>query len=381
MLVVVAASSLLLANTGSAPWIEAILHHELGPSFFRKDVHFVVNEGLMTIFFLVVGLEIRRELHAGELSEPRRASLPLAAAAGGMLAPALVYLAQNRGATSHGWGVPTATDIAFAVGVLALLGPRVPPAARILLLALAVVDDVGAIVVIALFYSGKLSALGLGVACAGIALTLALRRLSVKQPLAYVLPGAVVWWGALRAGVHPTLAGVVMGLLCPADRRGEDESPAERLVRVLGPYVAFGVMPLFAFVNACVPLAGAELGPAGVPVAMGVALGLVVGKPVGVVLASLVAVRIGASALPVGLGLRELLLVGLVAGVGFTMALFVSELAFVEPGLRATAKLAVVLGSTCAGVLAFGYGRLVMPLTKTPGAAETDAEAEASTER
>lgn len=379
VLLVTAALAMTLANVGLHDEMEAVLRHELGPPFFRKSVHFLVNDGLMTIFFLVVGLEIRREIHAGELSELRRASLPLAAALGGMVAPALVYLAWNRGPTAHGWGVPTATDIAFAVGVLTLLGRRVPPAVRVLLLALAVVDDVGAILVIALFYSGKLSLLGFGVAAAGIVMTLAMQRLSVKHPLAYVVPGLVVWAGALAAGVHPTLAGVVMGLLCPA--AGEpDTSPAVKVAHALHPWVAFRIMPLFAFANAGVALHGADLGPTGIPVAVGVAMGLVVGKPLGIVTASLLAVRLGLSKLPTGVDLRQLVLVGLVAGVGFTMALFVAELGFSDARLLATAKLAVVSGSVVAGVLGLLYGRAVLPDAPVPGAAESEAEAEASTD-
>ena len=285
----------------------------------------------MTIFFFVVGLEIRREIHAGELSEVRRAALPLAAALGGMLVPALIFLALNVGRPSAvGWAVPMATDIAFAVGALALLGKRVAPALRILLLALAVIDDVGAILVIALFYSTELAALGFAVLGLGILAIFVMQILGVRSPLAYVGPAIVIWAGAYFGGIHPTLAGVIVGFMTPVrawygaeefldqteagvrslrsngvpDDRAllphldtlqvanrEAVSPVERLQHLLHGWVAFGIMPLFAFANAGVPLGQISLEGDALWVFLGVALGLTVGKPIGILAVSWLAAR------------------------------------------------------------------------------------------
>lgn len=388
------------------------------------DLHFLVNDALMVLFFFSVGLEIRREMHEGELADARRAALPIVAAIGGMAAPALLFWLCNRGLPSQGgWGVPTATDIAFAVGALALLGKRVPPALRILLLALAIIDDIGAILIIALFYSSGVSLGGLAVAAVGVAGVLIWQRIEVRNPWAYVLPGFVVWLGCLRGGVHPTLAGVVLGLLTPVrpwlgergflevagratgefrhhaerdDHRAEDllgplgqvelarreaVSPLVRLQTALHPWVAFVIMPLFALANAGVSLRGVRLdAPDLSPVVAGVMLGLVVGKPLGIVLVSFVSVRAGLCALPAGVGWRGVALVGSVAGIGFTMALFVAGLAFQEPMLG-TAKLAVLMASGVAGALALALGRWVLPAQPEAGAATSLVEAETSTEK
>lgn len=422
-LLVTAAIALTWANSPLAWAYQALWHTKLGFSLggftVEKDLHFWVNDGLMTVFFFVVGLEIRREVSRGELSTPRRAALPLAAALGGMLVPALVYLAFNWGrASARGWGVSMATDIAFAVGIFALLGPRISPALRILLLALAVVDDVGAIVVIALFYSSGLVPFGFFAMGLGMAIIVAMQLVGVRRPWLYVPAGVVVWAGALVAGVHPTLAGVVVGLMTPTtawftQRRFLDEvdahldelrrtpvtderdlfphldalnvarkeavSPVERLQHALHTWVAFGVMPLFALANAGVPLGDATFEGDGLRVFLGVVLGLVVGKPLGVFLLARAADRAGVAAVPRGLYRRHLGVVGLAAGIGFTMALFVATLAF-EPGpMLETAKLAVLVGSGLAGVLTLLVGWRALKPGAVPGAATTDAEAEAST--
>jgi NhaA family Na+:H+ antiporter len=371
----------------------------------------------MTIFFFVVGLEIRREMHDGELSDLRRAALPIAAALGGMVVPATIYAAVNHGRpTLAGWGVPMATDIAFAVGALTLLGRRAPPALRVLLLALAVVDDVGAIVVIALFYSAGIVGSGVAVAALGGAIVLVMQRLGVRSPLAYVAPGAVLWFGMLGSGIHPTLAGVVLGLLTPARtwlgaegfatvagetvegvrsttdsheiahqvatlRRAQREvlPPAVRLQHLLHPWVAFGIMPLFALANAGVRLEGAALEGDGAAIAAGVGLGLVVGKPLGVVLASWLALRMGVASLPAGLSVRGLLVVGTVAGIGFTMALFVAELAFGSGAELEVAKLAILGGSIASAVAGLVLGRTLLAGAWAPGTAPTERDAETST--
>ncbi|MBZ4399889.1 Na+/H+ antiporter NhaA [Myxococcus faecalis] len=426
LLLVAAAVALAWANS---PWAESYtrLWHtpvgfRLGAFSFERSLEWVVNDGLMVIFFFVVGMEIRREVHHGELSEWRRAALPIAAALGGMLAPALLYLAfAGAPETKSGWGVPMATDIAFALGILTLLGQRVPPALRVLLLALAVIDDLGAIVVIALFYSSGVSLVGLLTAALGFVGVLAMQRVGVRSKWAYVVPALVAWAGIYAAGIHPTIAGVIVGLMTPVrawlgpqgllvDVRQELEtlgqqakgahspedlsrvlrhvdvarrealSPAESLIESLHPWVAFGIMPVFALANAGVQLSGGTLGASAWSVAMAVAVGLVVGKPVGVLLAIGATLRLRIGTLPAGLTVRHLVVLGLVAGVGFTMALFIAQLAFTDPGLLAGAKLGVLAASACAAVLALVLGRLLLSPVPPGNAARSADEAESSTE-
>jgi NhaA family Na+:H+ antiporter len=397
---------------------------KLGAWSFERDLHFWINDGLMTIFFFVVGLEIRREIHRGELSELRRASLPLAAALGGMLVPAAIFLALNRGLpTASGWGVPMATDIAFAVGVLALLGKRVPPALRVLLLALAVIDDVGAILVIAFFYSSGIEPWGLALVGAGMAWIIVMKNLGVRSALAYVPAGTLVWAGAYTTGVHPTLAGVVVGLVTPvhgelgphrfvaaaserleslrrksADpdhreehlvhdleklRREQREaiSPVERLQHSLHGWVAFAIMPIFALANAGVRLGAASFEGAAYRLALGIGLGLVVGKAVGVLGTAWLASKLGLARLPKGVSWMGVLVVGMVAGIGFTMSIFIAGLAFPAGAFLETSKLAILVGSAIAALLGLGLGRATL---KAPGAesgaARTAFEAETSTE-
>jgi NhaA family Na+:H+ antiporter len=371
----------------------------------------------MTIFFFVVGLEIRREIHSGELSDLRRAAFPLTAAIGGMLIPACLFEGLNLGQPSaRGWGIPMATDIAFAVGVLALLGPRVPPPLRILLLALAVIDDVGAILVIAIFYSSGLAPIGFVVLGAGLVVLLAMQMLGVRSPWAYVSPAMVVWAGAYVAGIHPTLAGVVLGLLTPVrawfgrealieqtgasvaalrEGDGRDErallphlddlnearreaiSPVERIQHALHGWVAFGVMPLFALANAGVFLGNASFSGEPLLVFLGVAGGLVLGKPLGILAFSWLAARAGLAALPRGVTWAQVAVVGAVAGIGFTMSIFIAELAFPTGTNLETSKVGILVGSGVAAVLAYGLGRLILPATTssrgTPEGAGTDA--------
>lgn len=387
VLLVAAVVALVWANSRWSAAYEHLWHAQVtirfGDFVDGHNLHFWLNDGLMVVFFLVVGLEIRREIHEGELAELKRAALPLAAAVGGMLVPALIYLALNAGRPSlRGWGTPTATDIAFAVGVLTLLGKRVPPALRVLLLALAVIDDIGAIIVIALFYSTGVTLFGIALAAAAIAAVLVMRRLRVRRAALYVIPGFALWLGALEAGVHPTIAGVVLGLLTPVDRvEGEQESPVVRLQHTLHAWVAFAIMPLFALANAGVAVRLESLrAPASVPVIAGAALGLVIGKPLGVMLASFVAVKLGLAALPRGVYWKGMLLVGTVAGIGFTMAIFIAGLAFAEPDLLDAAKIGVLAASAMAGVIAVIAGRLLLPPAPDATAAATEAEAEASTD-
>jgi NhaA family Na+:H+ antiporter len=400
VLMVSAITALVWANSPWRVYYTNLWHIAFGFRFgsfvFERELHFWINDGLMTIFFFVVGLEIRREMHSGVLSEFRRAALPLTAAVGGMLLPAVIYLAMNAGRSSAaGWAVPMATDIAFAVGVLALLGRRVAPALRILLLALAVIDDLGAIVIIALFYSSGLAALGFVVLGLGIIATFVMQTLGVRSPLAYVAGAILVWSGAYLGGIHPTLAGVVMAFMTPVrawygpekfldqteagvgslrsngvpDDRAlmshldalhvanrEAVSPVERLQYRLHSWVAFGIMPLFAFSNAGVPMGAISFDGDALWVFGGVTLGLMIGKPVGVLALSWLAVRTRAAALPNGVQWSHIGVVGMVAGVGFTMALFIAQLAFPPGPLLETAKLAILCGSGLAGILSLIVG-------------------------
>jgi NhaA family Na+:H+ antiporter len=424
LLLLVALVALVWANSPFSASYSSLWHTpfglRLGPFAFERDLHFWINDGLMTVFFFVVGLEIRREIHRGELAELRRAALPLAAALGGMLVPAVLYTVFNHGrASSGGWGVPMATDIAFAVGVLTLLGKRVPPALRILLLALAVIDDVGAIIVIALFYSGTLWWPGFLIAVAGLAFVILMQKLGVRSPWAYLVPALVIWAGAYRGGIHPTLAGVVVGLMTPVrawlgserflevteeevkrlravnadderallphldklnSARREAISPIERLQHALHGPVAYGIMPLFALANAGVPLGEASFEGDGWPVFIGVVIGLLVGKPLGVLGLSWLASRVGLTALPRGVTWLKVSVVGLSAGIGFTMALFIAQLAFPPGPLLETAKLGILCGSGMAALVAFVVGRIILVEEYVPGQAETCEEAESSTE-
>lgn len=425
LLLISAAAALIWANS---PWADsyALFWHtpvgvRIGDFVFERSLEWVVNDGLMVIFFFVVGLEIRREIYEGELSEWRRATLPIAAALGGMLAPAGLYLMlAGAPAIRSGWGVPMATDIAFAVGILALLGKRVPPALRVLLLALAVIDDLGAIVVIALFYASDFAAYGLLIALLGVAIVILLQRLGVRSKAVYIAPGITVWAGIYISGVHPTIAGVLIGLITPVrawfgtegfivtarerlehleravrdeatpsfaldlqkvnEARREAISPAEGLITLLHPWVAFGIMPIFALANAGVTLESAPLTDASLLVAAGVTLGLVVGKPIGVLLGIWLTVRTGLGALPVGIGGRHLVVLGIVAGVGFTMALFIAQLAFQDPAFLGAAKLGILAASAVAGIAALALGRVMLSPTGSPTAAQNAYEAERSTE-
>jgi NhaA family Na+:H+ antiporter len=428
LLLLSAAAALIWANSAWAPAYAALWHTpvglRLGSFAFERPLEWVVNDGLMSIFFFVVGLEIRREIHEGELSEWRRAALPAAAALGGMIAPALLYLlVAGAPATRSGWGVPMATDIAFAVGILSLLGKRVPAALRVLLLALAVIDDLGAIIVIALFYSAGIQPLGLAVAALGLLAIVVLQRLGVRAKSVYVAPALLAWAGVYAAGVHPTIAGVLVGLMTPVRawlgtegfvhrlqgelaglEPGEDAtrpslaelhvarqhiqlaqreavSPAEDLIARLHPWVAYVIMPLFALANAGVTLPDEAPNASTLGVVLGVALGLVAGKPLGVLLACFLALRSGLALLPLGVGTRHLVVLGLVAGIGFTMALFIAQLAFADAHLLDAAKLGILGASLCAGVVGLGAGRFLLAPRGVAEAAQDADEAERSTVR
>jgi NhaA family Na+:H+ antiporter len=348
-----------------------------------QDLHHWVNDGLMVLFFFVVGLEIKRELVVGELNDVRKAMLPAFGALGGMVVPALIFAAFNLGGAIEGWGIPMATDIAFAVGVLALLGRRVPVGLKVFVLSLAIVDDIGAIAVIALFYSSGIELWWLLVSVFGLMLVAILRRVRVLWVPVYVVIGSGVWLAMLNSGVHATIAGVALGLMAPArptDPEGFEDvaeatsslsqepdaesvrsltlqtkevvSVAERLEHLLHPWTSFLVIPLFALANAGVALDAQGFRSAlASPVTMGVATGLVVGKIVGISGMSWLALRLRLGELPIGVSLRHLIGGAAVAGIGFTVSLFISILAFPGEELQTVAKIGVMLGSVVAATV------------------------------
>jgi NhaA family Na+:H+ antiporter len=352
-IVLMAAAAVALAWANS-PWRAAYdalwatpLGFQLGRYALHADLRHWVNQGLMALFFLVVGLEIKRELAVGELASWRGAALPVVAAAGGMAVPAALYAAVNAGGPgAAGWGVPMATDIAFALGVLALLGSRVPPALKVFLLTLAVVDDLGSILVVAVFYSQGVDLAALAAAAGLLLLVAGLVRARVWWLPVHVVLGVALWLSLWRSGVSPALAGVAMGLLAPA----RPTSLAERLAHDLHPLSAFVVVPLFALANAGVTVdRDALAGAGGGAVLAGILLGRVAGKPVGIAAAVWLAVRFGLAAMPGGASWRQLAGVATVAGIGFTVPLFVAGLAFPPGRFDAAVKLGLLLASVLAG--------------------------------
>ncbi|MBI5164701.1 MAG: Na+/H+ antiporter NhaA [Magnetospirillum sp.] len=336
----------------------------IGELRLAKPLVHLVNDGLMAVYFLLVGLEIKAEILFGRLSSPRTALLPLIAAIGGMAAPAALYalLTRSDPAAMAGWAIPSATDIAFAVGVLALLGDRVPASIRVFLLALAIIDDLGAIVVIAIFYTDHLSWLSLGAAAVGLMALVTLNLLSVTRLAPYVLVGVYVWVCVLQSGVHATLAGVAVGLAVPlraADRQGR--RPGEALAHMLAPWATFGILPLFAFANAGVSFAGPVLDLALSPVALGIALGLFVGKQGGVLLLSWLAVTSGLCTLPTGADWRSFYGMAILTGIGFTMSLFIGMLAFDSFAYSAAVRVGVLSGSLLSAVTGYLVLRLWLP--------------------
>ncbi|MCP3382269.1 Na+/H+ antiporter NhaA [Bradyrhizobium sp. CCGUVB4N] len=362
VLLVAAAAALLWANSPFAHWYHDIWNQpvtlRLGDFAFVRSLHFWINDGLMTVFFLVVGMEIRREMHEGALSRFDQAILPVLAAVGGVVVPALIYLSFNTvTGRSQGWAIPTATDIAFAVGVLALLGRSIPVNVRVFLLALAIIDDIIAVLVIALFYTSSLDLNGFMVASFGVLLALGFQRLGFNSAFAYVVPAFIVWAGFLTAGVHPTLAGVVLGLITPVRSAAPGiVPPVIRVETALHPWVAYAIMPLFALANAGVDLRGAAFSGGAQFVTLGIGLALCAGKPIGVIGATWLAVRTGWCRLAPGVSWSGICLIGLLAGIGFTMSIFIAMLAFTDERLLDAAKFGVLLGSLISVTLGLGWG-------------------------
>jgi len=347
-------------------WLSTPVGFQFGAFLLNKPLLLWINDGLMAVFFFLIGLEIKREFLEGELSDRSRVVLPAIAAVGGMAMPALVYVAFNHDdpAALSAWAIPTATDIAFALGVLSLLGSRVPNSLKLFLLTLAVIDDLGAIIIIAIFYSGDLSMMSLLVAAGALVALLLLNRRGIVRIAPYILVGVVLWVAVLKSGVHATLAGVVLAFFIPLRDPATGGSPLSHLEHQLHPYVAFLILPLFAFANTGVSLAG--LSPQSLlhPVPLGIAAGLLVGKQVGVFGLTWLAIRLGLGKLPEGAGWVSLYGVAALCGIGFTMSLFISSLAAeqVGTGMVVDNRLGILGGSVLSAiigylVLAYALGR------------------------
>jgi NhaA family Na+:H+ antiporter len=370
LVLMVAALAALIASNSPLSWLydgflDTPVGVRVGPLGIDKPLLHWINDGLMAVFFFLVGLEIKRELLRGELASVRQAVLPALAAAGGMAVPAAIYVAVNAGdpAALKGWAIPTATDIAFSVGVLALLGSRVPPSLKIFLLALAIIDDLGAIIVIAVFYTEHLSPASLLPAAVGVAVLWALNARGVSRPAPYVLTGLVIWVCVLKSGVHATLAGVIVALAVPL-RGGAPEqvSLLEQLEESLHPWVAFAVLPLFAFANAGVSLQGVSLAKLAEPIPLGIALGLFPGKAIGILGATWLAVALGLAHRPDGASWAQIAGLAVLGGIGFTMSLFIGMLAFPDPAHAAQLRLGVLAGS----LVSAGLGYLLLRISSGP---------------
>jgi len=340
---------------------------QVGALNIAKPLLLWINDGLMALFFLLIGLEVKREVVDGHLSKPSQVILPATAAVGGMVIPALLYWFINRDnpAAVAGWAIPTATDIAFALGVLALLGKRVPVSLKLFLMTLAIIDDLGAIIVIALFYSGALSSVSLLLAAACLVVLMAMNRLGVVKLGPYMIVGLILWVCVLKSGVHATLAGVALALCIPLRTRNAETSPLLSLEHALHPWVAYAILPLFAFANAGVSLAGMTVESFTHPVPMGIAVGLLLGKTVGVFGLTWLAVKLRLAALPEGAGWGQILGVAILCGIGFTMSLFVGSLAF-APGSSDYAgmdRMGILTGSFFAAVI--GYAVTALASRKT----------------
>lgn len=406
LLIICTVIALAWANS---PWFES--YHHLWHTYItinfgdllilNYSIHHWINDGLMVIFFFTVGLEIKRELLVGELSTLQKASLPIAGAIGGMVVPAILYAIFNAGGEgADGWGIPMATDIAFVVGIMALLGPRVPLTLKIFVLALAIADDIGAVLVIAIFYTSEISITALIIAAIVLVILFLLNRLGTKSLIPYTILGIILWLAFLKSGVHATIAGVLLAFTIPASSRYNtnefsdrvkqliksfDETgdhwknvlnnahrqhdvhaietscervltPLQRFEHGLHPYVAFFIIPVFALANAGVTLAGLDiLGALLSPISLGIIVGLFIGKQFGIFAFSYIAVKLKLASLPEGINWKNLYGAGMLAGIGFTMSLFIAGLAFVDPALLDLSKIGVLTGSLLSGIVGFIY--------------------------
>jgi NhaA family Na+:H+ antiporter len=361
MVLMVAALAALIVSNSPLSWLydrflDTPVGVRVGPLDIDKPLLHWINDGLMAVFFFLVGLEIKRELLRGELSTLGQAVLPAVAALGGMVVPAVIYTTVNTGDPTalKGWAIPTATDIAFSVGVLGLLGSRAPTSLKIFLLALAIIDDLGAIIIIALFYTDHLSPASLLPAAAGMVVLWVLNARGVSRPAPYVLTGLLIWVCVLKSGVHATLAGVVVALAIPLRGGAPDQtSLLEQLEESLHPWVAFAVLPLFAFANAGVSLQGLSLAKLAEPVPLGIALGLFPGKAIGILGATWIAIVLGLARKPEGASWAQVAGLAVLGGIGFTMSLFIGVLAFPDPVHAAQLRLGVLAGSLASAVVGY----------------------------
>ena len=363
ILVIAAAVAMFVANSPLNEMYQGMLHTYV----FGMSVSHWINDGLMAVFFLLIGLEVKRELLEGALKSKETAIFPAIAAVGGMLAPALIYVLFNSSNPEalQGWAIPAATDIAFALGIMALLGNRVPVSLKVFLLALAIIDDLGVVVIIALFYSGDLSTLALTVGFIATGVLFMLNNKHVTKLSVYLIVGAVLWFAVLKSGVHATLAGVVIGFAIPLKGNKGEHSPLKHLEHALHPYVAFAILPIFAFANAGISLEGISISNLTGMLPLGIAMGLLVGKPLGIFLFSWAAVKTGVAKLPEGVNFMNIFAVSVLCGIGFTMSIFISSLAFgpTNADFDTLARLGILMGSTTAAIL--GYFLLSMSLPKT----------------
>ena len=371
VLIVAALLALIVANSPLLTQYNAFLATPvvagIGGFVIDKPLLLWINDGLMAVFFFLVGLEVKREVLEGQLSSWDKASLPLIAAVGGMAIPAAVFLSINAGSPDNlgGWAIPAATDIAFALGVLMLLGPRVPVALKALLLAIAVIDDIGAIAIIALFYTGNIDMEMLGAGAIVLVLLGLVGRMKVASSIPYVLLSILMWAFVLKSGVHATLAGVAAAMCVPIAARGESR-PLERMEHALHPWVAFLVIPIFGFANAGVTLIGLEPSALLAPLPLGIALGLLIGKQVGIFGFAWVAVKTGLAKLPEEVDWRQLHALSLLAAIGFTMSLFIGNLAFADPAQVDAVKLGVLAGSSIAALTGYFLLRSALPREEAP---------------
>lgn len=360
VLAIAAFAAMIIANSPLHDWYVSFIHApvvvQIGDLIIDKDAHHWINDGLMAVFFFLVGLELKREVLVGELSNIKQIILPAAAAVGGMLVPALVYTAFNYSNPVHlsGWAIPAATDIAFAIGILSLLGSRVPNALKIFLVSIAIFDDIGAILIIALFYTSDLSITALLIAGACLPFLYILNRRNVTTITPYVFFGIIMWIAVLKSGVHATLAGVLLALFIPmVDADDPEHSPLEEIEHDLHGTVAFAILPLFAFANAGISLQGAGFDQLFHPVPFGIAAGLFIGKQVGIMLMCWMIIKVGLAELPNGTNFKQIYGVSLLCGVGFTMSLFISGLAFGGTTDGFDPRLGIMLGSIISGVAGY----------------------------
>ena len=359
ILIVCVIVSLIIANSNLGAAFENLMNTKIGFNNsaipLEYSISFWINDGLMAIFFLLVGLEIKREIIEGELSSPQKAAMPIFAALGGMIFPAIIYALINLNTpTIHGWGIPMATDIAFALGVISLLGKRVPPSLKIFLAALAIADDLGAILVIAIFYTNELHWMQLLYSAGILIILIALNRFGVKKLFYYIIPGIFLWYFVHHSGIHATIAGVLLALTIPTNTVKE-ESPLEKLEHLIVRPVNFLIMPIFALANTNIRFENKMIDGLGSPLGLGIICGLALGKPIGVSLFSWLSVKLGMAKLPSKANWKHILGLGLLAGIGFTMSVFIALLSFSNPEYQIQAKFAIIVSSVLAGISGYVF--------------------------